>query len=305
MNEGLYKATHEKNALQRYFARRFLFDSFQRLGFHVTGDHFYEVIPNTRQVAGDYSDTPRDLRGIDFRLPECESRALQLIQRFGEEYLEASRRHGFREKNHYFRGLDAFFLYLVLRDLKPRKVVEVGQGFSTCISFSALESNARETGQDVEFISIDPYARLASEQIPPGVTFRCLHQELQSVDIQPVLTGCGFLFVDSSHVYKFGSDVECELTRIYPALSPQTGIHMQDVLSPYDYPLEWMVKEKRFWNEQYLIESFLMFNSAFEVYLPLNLLTRQSPRVVQATKGLSLEATFRYTGQSFYIRRGS
>jgi len=111
--------------------------------------------------------------------------------------------------------------------------------------------------------------------------------------------------VDSSHVYKFGSDVEYEIIRLYPALSPQTVIHMHDVFSPYDYPLEWMVKEKRFWNEQYLIESFLMFNSAFEVYLPLNLLTRQSPRVVQATKGLSLEATFRHTGQSFYIRRGS
>jgi hypothetical protein len=29
-----------------------------------------------------------------------------------------------------------------------------------------------------------------------------------------------------------------------------------------------MVKEKQFWNEQYAFECFLMFNSAFEVYLP-------------------------------------
>ena len=122
MNERFYKAFHEKNAIQRYVARRVLFNLCQAFGLHVTGDHFYELIPNTKQVAAEYSNRPRPLPGIDWRLTQCEQRVLRLVEQYGAEYFEASRRYGFREKNHYFRGVDALILYLTVRDLKPAKI---------------------------------------------------------------------------------------------------------------------------------------------------------------------------------------
>jgi Methyltransferase domain len=304
MKENIQKALNEKNAIQRQLAKRFLFGLFQRLGFHITGDHFYEIIPNTRFVAANYSGQPRSLNGIDFHFLECENRALQLIKAYGAEYAPSLlKKYGYREDNHYFRELDALTLYLMIRDLKPRKIVEIGQGFSTSIIFSALEMNTQETGQSVEFLSLDPYSRFAPAQIPKDVNYRCIRQELQRADIAALMKGCSFLFVDSSHVYKFGSDVEYEFTRIYPNLDPQTVVHLHDVFSPYDYPLDWALVQKRFWNEQYFLENFLMFNNAFDVYLPLHLLARQSSQMAEAVKRLSLDEGFRYNAQSFYLKR--
>ncbi len=304
MRENISKAWNEKNAIQRQLAKRFLFGLFQRLGFHITGDHFYEIIPNTRFVAANYSDKPRKLDGIDFRFHESESRTLRLIETYGAEYTpEFLKKYGYREDNHYFRELDALMLYLVIRDLKPKKTVEIGQGFSTSIILSALEMNTRETGENAEFLSLDPYSRSAPGQFPKLVNYRCIRQELQRADIAALMKGCAFLFVDSSHVYKFGSDVEYEFTRIYPSLDPQTVVHLHDVFSPYDYPLNWATDQKRFWNEQYFLEMFLMFNSAFEVHLPLHLLARQSSKMAEAVKRLTLDAGFKYNAQSFYLKR--
>jgi hypothetical protein len=303
LSELLYKALHERNALQRYFARRVLFNFFQRLGFHVTGDHFYDVVPNTRLIAAEYRDDPRPLAGIDFRFSECERRLLRLLKIYGAEYAGAYETYGFRENNPYFRGMDALVLYVLLRELKPKKLVEIGRGFSTCITLSALDRNVRETGGQVEFTSIDPYARHGENHLPHGVEFRRIQQELQSVNMAPILEGCRFLFIDSSHVYKFGSDVEYEFTRIYPHLWPGTIVHLHDIFSPYHYPFAWLVQHKRFWNEQYHLETFLMFNHAFEVYLPVNLLVRQSAVLISAIETLTLDRNFQRKGASFYLHK--
>jgi hypothetical protein len=205
--ENLFKAFHEKNAVQRHVSRRFLFDVFQRLGFHITGDHFYEIVPNTRLIAEKYSEAARNVPGIDWRFADCERRALTLINRYGTEFFDTSTRFGFREKNLYFRGVDALMLYLILRDLKPAKVVEVGQGFSTRIALAALARNASETGTRVRFVSIDPYPRFRAKDVPDCISLESVQRELQDLDTAPLLEQCGFLFVDSSHVFKFGSDV--------------------------------------------------------------------------------------------------
>jgi hypothetical protein len=303
LKEFLFNASHEKNAIQRHISRKYLFEFFQALGFHITGDHFYEILPNTRRIAEQYSDAARPLPGIDWRLAECEKRALDLSGRFGTEFLEHSTRNGFREENCYFRGVDAMMLYFFLRDSKPAKVVEVGQGFSTLIALAALEQNAAETRTRPKIISIDPYPRLQSMEVPKSISLELVQCELQNVEIAPMLEGCRFLFVDSSHVLKFGSDVAFELNTLYPLLPKDTLLHIHDIFSPYDYPRDWMVKEKYFWNEQYALECFLMFNSAFEVLLSVNHLIRDSTAFAQAIHNLKLDKKFKYTGSSLYLRR--
>ncbi|MDR3457325.1 MAG: class I SAM-dependent methyltransferase [Verrucomicrobiae bacterium] len=302
MNERLFKFFHEKNAFQRYFARRFLFNFMQRLGFHITGNHFYDLVPDTRFMTKHYSDAPRPLAGIDWRSAECERHAVRLIKTYGPEYGRARSRFGFSESNFYFSGMDALTLFVFLRDLKPLKMIEVGQGSSTLMALAALDLNAAETGKQCEFISIDPYARLPQNLVPGGVNLTRLTQGLQSVDLPPLLAGCDFLFVDSTHVYKFGSDVQHEFTQIYPRLHPGMFVHIHDIYSPYEYPLSWAVQRKQFWNEQYFLEAFLMFNDAFEVTLPLNLLVRQSAAVREAVRALALEPDFKFEGSSFYFQ---
>src|SRR5689334_8794414 len=200
--ERLYKAFYEKNALQSYIARRFLFSFFQRFGLHITGDHFYEIIPDTRLVAQKYSDAARPLLGIDWQFNVCEERAIHLITTYGAEYAKNATRFGFREKNYYFRGLDALILYGVIRHLKPVRVLEIGQGFSTRLVLAALEQNANETATRPSFVSVDPYQRLDTTNIPANVYLELIQREVQGVDIK-YLVDCEMLFVDSSHVYKF------------------------------------------------------------------------------------------------------
>lgn len=303
LKENLFKAFHEKNAIQRHVARRFLFNFFQQLGLHITGDHFYEIVPNTRLIAKEYSEAARALPGIDWRFADCEKRALGLIDHYGAEFFEASTRFGFREKNHYFRGVDALMLYCTLRAMKPVKLVEVGQGFSTRIALAALERNAAETGIRQVFVSIDPYPRFLAKDLPKCISLELVQRELQAVDAAPLLQNCDFLFVDSSHVFKFGSDVAFELTTLYPQLQKNALLHIHDIFSPFDYPRDWMVKEKRFWNEQYVLECFLMFNSAFEVHLPVNFLIHQSEHLAQSVRGLRLDEKFKFIGSSFYLKR--
>jgi hypothetical protein len=51
-------------------------------------------------------------------------------------------------------------------------------------------------------------------------------------------------------------------------------LHIHDIFTPYDYPKEWIVGEKRFWNEQYIFESFIAFNAAFQIECPIFYMSR-------------------------------
>jgi hypothetical protein len=94
-----------------------------------------------------------------------------------------------------------------------------------------------------------------------------------------------------------------EFVQIYPQLPSETVLHLHDIYSPYEYPLSWIVHFKRFWNEQYFLECFLMFNQQFQVLLPMNLLTQQSTKMVEAIRALPLPENFLYRGSSFYLLR--
>ena len=72
------------------------------------------------------------------------------------------------------------------------------------------------------------------------------------------------LFIDSSHVVKIGSDVNWLLTNVLPALNRGVIVHIHDIFWPFGYPDAWLV-EGRAWNEVYVVQAFLQFNSAFDV----------------------------------------
>jgi hypothetical protein len=72
------------------------------------------------------------------------------------------------------------------------------------------------------------------------------------------------LFIDSTHVSKFNSDVNCIIHNILPALSKGVYIHFHDVMYPFEYPKNWLI-EGRAWNEQYILRAFLEFNTNFKL----------------------------------------
>ena len=67
-------------------------------------------------------------------------------------------------------------------------------------------------------------------------------------------------------------DVLYEYLEILPKLKSGVIVHVHDIFSPRDYPQQWIQKDVRFWNEQYLLEALLGNSSRYEVLASLNFL---------------------------------
>lgn len=307
LREGLFKARKERNALPRYIARRFLFKPLERIGLHVIGDHFYEPVPNLKEIAASYDGAPREIPGHDLRLEAFETAHAARLEKYGPEFQAAVAAFGFDPTNYYFRGADAMSYYALLREMQPRSVVEIGQGSSTRVALAALERNAEESGETAALVSIDPYTRLVGEELKPKHTrFEQIHQPLQAVPVAEIVSRCqerALLFVDSSHVYKHGSDVAHLMHKVYPKLPVNCTLHVHDVVLPYPWPKEFYLEQKWFWNEQEMLEAFLAFNEVFEVTLPVHWLHKDSAKVRDVMEKLMPGAPMKDDGYSFYLKR--
>jgi hypothetical protein len=211
----------------------------------------------------------RPCRGLDFRASDqiglLENEILPYASEWTWEADPSVHGQKFHFENGFFERVDAEVAYSLVRSRKPRRVVEVGSGNSTLLLAEALRRN-REDGHFAELVSIepnpapflrlgiDPWSRLieAPVQNVPAELFR----SLKANDI---------LFIDSSHVVCMDSDVIHECLRILPELAPGVLVHFHDIFTPLDYPRKFVVDNLCFWAEQYLLEAFLAFNSAFRI----------------------------------------
>lgn len=73
------------------------------------------------------------------------------------------------------------------------------------------------------------------------------------------------LFIDSSHIVKIGSDVNYLFLQILPRLGTGVIVHFHDIFLPFEYPKKWVMENHKFFNEQYFPQTFLCFNSAYEI----------------------------------------
>lgn len=76
--------------------------------------------------------------------------------------------------NSQFTSIDALGYYGLIRSLRPRRIVEIGSGFSTHVASAAI----RDGGLDCSLTCIDPEPRTEIESLP-GVRF--LRDYIQSV----------------------------------------------------------------------------------------------------------------------------
>src|SRR3972149_5863814 len=89
------------------------------------------------------------------------------------------------------------------------------------------------------------------------------------------------LFLDSSPVLRAGGDVQLEYLEILPRLAPGVLVHVHDISLPKPYPRVYF-ETGMYWNEQYLLQAFLAFNSRFEVLWPGNWMMVRHPEKVCA-----------------------
>lgn len=263
-----------------------MFRGFQKAGIHVLPNHYYSPIPDTRTLDDSIWKARDALAGIDLRLSE-QLRLLGALQNFKTEYDALPREQTsdptrFHLHNGSYESVDAEVLYALLRHLKPRQVIEIGSGNTTLLAAEALRKNTVE-GSKGSITAIEPYPTPMLRNDIPEVA-ELIEEPVQNVPVEQfeALGENDVLFIDSSHVLKIGSDVWYEFLEILPRLKKGVWVHVHDIFFPEEYPKEWVLDEHRFWNEQYLLQAFLAFNSAYEVRWSGRAMTLRHPKDVAA-----------------------
>jgi hypothetical protein len=154
-------------------------------------------------------------------------------------------------QNPFFNKLDAIALMGLLRELRPRLLLEVGSGNSTRFARRAVEHFRLPT----RIVSCDPTPRAelrgVSDEIiaaPAETLPLSVFEQLEAGDI---------LFIDGSHRVFQNSDVTALFMDVLPILKEGVVLHVHDIFLPYDYPPSW---KDRFYSEQYLLAAMMMAN---------------------------------------------
>lgn len=234
--------------------------------------HFYSPFPDmaevARRAAKIYPPPPRELAGINLRGP-AQAALLEEFKpyysslHFDRSYNPASRYH---RKNGAFPFQDAFMLHAMIRHFKPRRLIEAGCGYSTCVILDTCEALRLET----QLTFIEPYPEFLLQRIRTDdrQRFELMEQIIQDVDVDRFasLQPNDILFIDTSHVSKVGSDVNHIFFEILPRIKPGVLVHFHDVWYPFEYPHDWLHRGM-FWTEAYLLRAFLMENPNWEIML--------------------------------------
>lgn len=233
--------------------------------------HFYSPLLDLKQLRPGDPGLPFDgeqhWANIDLRKEEQRTFYTDLFHRFPATPFPKRKTDGLRyhSDNGWFNGADALVLSGVIRQAAPRRIIEVGSGFSTAVTLDTLDQTAHSA--ELTFIEPNP-ARLeplltARDRDTATLLVRDVREIETAVFAQ--LGANDILFIDSSHVAKVGSDVTDILLRILPCLQPGVLIHFHDIFHPYAYPVSWL-HEGRAWNESLFLRAFLLGNPAFEIF---------------------------------------
>lgn len=265
-------------ALLRRARRAWRYMPLTRRVLHMVGvfplrEHYYEPVVFAEDLRRPLTQK-RSIPGLDLN----EGAQLELLRelRYGEELLQIPLRKdkkaaaaSFCYYNGSFEGGDAEFLYSMIRRFKPQRVFEVGSGNSTLIARLAMARNrSDDPTYGCHHLCIEPYNQPWLEEI--GAEVLRSRVELCDLTLFDQLDSGDILFIDSSHVIRPQGDVLYEVLEVLGRLKPGVFIHIHDIFTPRDYIEKWVLEDQKLWNEQYLVEAFLAYNSEFKIVAALN-----------------------------------
>jgi hypothetical protein len=246
---------------------------FMSIGLLPIVDQYYQPLINPKKYLTKSLRDDRSLIGIDFNVQQ----QLDLLKKFqfNDELLkfplDKNNENEFYYNNGTFLSGDAEYLYNIVRHFKPKSIIEIGCGNSTLMIRNAIKTNLINDGSyNCNHFCIEPYEQPWLDKIE----IELIREKVEQIDISffQKLQPNDILFIDSSHVIRPQGDVLFEYLEILPILKPGVIIHIHDIFSPKDYLNNWVLENHFLWNEQYLLEAFLSFNSKFKIIGALNYL---------------------------------
>ena len=253
-----------------------LHDVFYRRGFHLLRKHFYLPIPDDTDRLDYFWGKPSALPGLDMN----DDVPLHMMKNVFPPFLDEFRKRfplykkegadpGFYLINGGYMAVDAHVYYCLIRQNRPRRILEIGVGNSTLLAIAANAYNEQD-GRRACLTSVDPYPWELFRGGYPGLD-ELIDRRVQEVPLATfeALEADDILFIDSSHVIRSGNDVHFEFLEVLPRLKPGVLVHVHDVSLPKPYPKVYF-DNNLYWNEQYVLQAFLAFNDRFEVIWPGN-----------------------------------
>jgi len=127
-------------------------------------------------------------------------------------------------ENDFFGEIDLRMLYEMIRENKPKQIVEIGAGYSSYCMWKAMKRY-----QDPNIISIDPVEKRI---VPINQQF---HKRWQEMDYEKIVDGLkenDVLFIDGEHTEKEFHEYQ---EKLFPLLEPGVIVHFHDVCdNPFD-----------------------------------------------------------------------
>ena len=246
--------------------------------------HYYSPIPSRKDLQADRKRIfERGITPPEVELNETQQMDLlnELVGLGKQVSLEQSPNSSNRYyiDNAFFNYADAIVLATLMLRFSPKQYIEIGSGFSSAL---ALDIREKYNLDETFFTFIEPFGERLRSLLRPTDIERAtiLEMRVQDVsdDVFSKLQRNDFLFVDSSHLAKVGSDLNDILFRVLPLLKPGTIIHFHDIFWPFEYPENWVMKG-RSWNEAYLLHAFLSNNNKYKVLLFSDYLVSKNPEI--------------------------
>ncbi len=243
-------------------------------GYHLLKKHYYLPIPQYEDMPRESYEKLSEMAGVkinDKKIIEFMENELLYMEEFRNNFtISKNGNNSFYLINGSFMAVDAHIYYNIIRANKPKKIIEIGGGNSSILAQFALEKNYKNENIKSELDIIEPYPRKALiENI--SKSNKIITQKVQSIPLENFmeLEKNDILFIDSSHVLRANGDVQYEFLEIIPRLKSGVFVHIHDISLPKAYPKVYYDTEL-FYNEQYLLQAFLAFNSNVEVIWPGN-----------------------------------
>lgn len=238
------------------------------IGVYPINDHYYEPLFNTKHLKKSLR-LDRNLPGINFN----DKEQLELLEHFNynEELLkipqypnQKKQKQEFCYNEGPFNSGDAEYLYNIIRYYQPKRIIEIGSGYSTLMANNAVKMNKiKYVDYNCKHYCIEPFENKWLEEL----NIEIVREKVEDLDNSyfDQLQENDILFIDSSHMIRPQGDVLYEYLELLPQLNKGVVVHIHDIFTPKDYLNEWLEKDGRFWNEQYLLEAFLSQNHEYRI----------------------------------------
>lgn len=268
--------------------------------------HFYSSVHSLGDLEDYLSVKKREEATFSDAMPTFSSKRLvkefNSVKKYFKDFrysLEDDGKSRFYVNNVSLGSMDSLMLFSMIRAKKPKKIIEIGSGFSSGLIIDINEKYFNDS-IDITFIEPFPYLLQTRMKEKDRKKYKIIEKKVQDTDLNifKTLESGDLLIIDSTHVSKFNSDVNYEIFHILPALKAGVLVYFHDVLDGFEYPLHWL-KDGWAWNEQYLLRAFLMNNRDYEIFMMTNFMTNHYPDLLKQSykKGNTLD------GGQLWIRK--